>query len=79
MVRDLCGRSTVPGEHCLALTTKGFPTIALMGIMTLLCDRVDDPLHINREKTIVSHFFHQDIGVQKWVKFFVDQGNDRIC
>ena len=64
----------MPGEHCLTLTTKGFPIITLMGIMALLCDRVDDPLHINREKTIVSHFFIKISGFRSGSNFWLIKG-----
>jgi len=70
MVRELVSRSTVPRKYCPCLTTKGFSTISLIRItgMALLCDRVGDTLHTNREKIEISRVFMELLGFKVVVR-----------
>ena len=65
-MRELCSRSVLPRKYCPSSTTKGFSTTSLMRIMALLCDRVCDPLHTNREKIKKSQVLTESLGFKVW-------------
>jgi len=69
MVGDICSRSALPRKYCPSSTTKGFSTTTPMRIMALLGGRVDDPLHINREKIEISQVFIEILGFKGSLKF----------
>jgi len=57
MVRELCGRGTLPGKYDPSSIAKGSPTTSPMRIMALLGDRLGDCLHTDREKIEISQVF----------------------
>lgn len=52
-----CRGGHLLGKYCLTSTTKRFSTISLIRIVALLDGRVDDVLHISREKIGISQIF----------------------
>ena len=66
------GEGTRQPEHCAKkiLSTKGFSTISLIRItgMALLCDRVGDTPHTNREKIEISQVFMELLGFKVVVR-----------
>jgi len=65
----MVGVIVLPRKYCPSSTTKGFSTTTLMRIMALLSGRMDDPLHINREKIRVSQVLIDILGFKGRVKF----------
>ena len=63
MVGDICSRSVLPRKYCPSSTTKEFSTTTLR-IMALLGDRVNYPLHTNREIIEISQFFIEILGFE---------------
>jgi len=57
MVRELCGRSTLPRKYGPSSNPKGFSTTSPMRIMALLGDRLGDSLHTGRGEIEVSQVF----------------------
>ena len=75
MARDVFSRSTWRRKYCPSPNTKGPLATTPMRTMTLLGDRMGDPLHINRETIEISQAFMGVSRPRSGPEFWQELGN----